>query len=42
MKIFDVEMIHDFAKQHADARSHLIGWLDDTKRANWQNPNDIK
>lgn len=42
MKIFDIETIHNFAKQHADARSHLIAWLNEVEKANWQSPNDIK
>lgn len=42
MQIFGVKLIHDFARQHANARSHLIAWLNETEKVNWQGPNDIK
>jgi mRNA interferase HigB len=42
MKVFDTELLHDFAKQHADVRTHLVAWLRETEKATWQNPNDIK
>jgi mRNA-degrading endonuclease HigB of HigAB toxin-antitoxin module len=42
MKILDIEMIHDFAKDHADARTSLARWIQETKAANWQSPDDIK
>ena len=42
MIIVDVEMIYDFAKNHADARRSLAKWIQETKEADWQSPDDIK
>jgi len=42
MKIFAIEMIHDFAKRHADSRRDLTAWHDHTKDAAWHDSEAIK
>ena len=42
MKVVGRELLDDFSRGHADARSQIASWLYEVEDAEWQTPNDIK
>lgn len=42
MRIISRKRLRDFWTLHSDAEQPLQTWYEDTKRANWQTPNDLK
>jgi mRNA interferase HigB len=42
MRIISRKLLRDFWTLHPDAEQPLQTWYEDTKRANWQTPNDLK
>jgi mRNA interferase HigB len=41
MRIFYLNRLNDFGKNHADARKSLATWKDIAQKAKWQNKQDI-
>lgn len=42
MVVHGKKLLCDFQQRHADAKSAVDIWLDDTESATWQGPTDIK
>lgn len=42
MRIISRKRLRDFWTLHPDAEQPLQTWYEDTKRANWQTPNNLK
>ncbi len=42
MRIIARKVLHDFAKNHSDAKGPLESWWLIAKRADWSGPQDIK
>ena len=42
MRIISIKKLKDFWKKHKDAEQQLRAWYYEAKKAEWQNPNDIK
>ncbi len=42
MIIVGIELIHTFAKDHADARTFLRLWVSEVEATTWRHPSDIK
>ncbi len=42
MRIIAKKTLREFWETHADAQMALEAWYDDTKRATWRSPADIK
>ena len=42
MQIVRIQLLHEFAKEHADVRAALAAWVDEIERAAWTTPNDVK
>jgi mRNA interferase HigB len=42
MRIISRKKLREFWERHPDVRQPLQAWYDDTKRALWKNPSDIK
>lgn len=42
MRIIAKSTIRQYWQKHPDSESALKAWFEDTRRANWRNPNDIK
>jgi mRNA interferase HigB len=42
MRIISRKKLKEFWERHPEVRQPLQAWYDDTKRANWKNPSDIK
>ena len=42
MRIIALKTLRAFWEQHPDARQALQAWYDDTQRAQWRTPADIK
>ena len=41
MRIIAIKVLRDFWNKHKDAEQPLRAWYTETKKANWQKPNDI-
>ena len=41
MKLIAKELLHNFKKEHADARSQLESWEADVEAADWKTPQDV-
>ena len=41
MRIVSQKLIHDCARDHANARSAFVDWLQDVERAEWASPTDV-
>lgn len=42
MRIVAIKVLRDFWLRHPDAKSHLEAWIDEVRKAQWQQPADIK
>ena len=42
MKVVGKQILDDFKRHHADARSQVDAWLAEVEDAEWELPNDIK
>jgi len=42
MRIISQKALREFWEKHPDAKQPLLAWYEDTKRANWKSPTDIK
>ena len=42
MRIVSQKLIHDCARDHADARSALLDWIQGVERAEWVGPADVR
>jgi len=42
MRIVAIKILRDFWVRHPAARSHLEAWIDEARKADWQQPSDIK
>ena len=42
MKVLRTDLIEEFGKKHADARSASSAWLQEVCEAEWEKPADIK
>jgi mRNA interferase HigB len=42
MRIISRKMLREFWERHPDARQPIQAWYDDTRRAHWNSPADIK
>jgi len=42
MKVLGSNLLTDFSKKHANAKSQLDAWYAEAKRANWKTTHDIK
>lgn len=42
MRIVGRQILHDFQRRHADARSSVDAWVAEVEEAEWDSPNDIK
>ena len=42
MKIVSVKVLREFWVQFPDAEQHLKAWVDEVKKADWNQPADIK
>jgi mRNA interferase HigB len=42
MRIIALRTLREFWTQHADAEGALRAWYDDTRKAHWRSPQDIK
>ncbi len=42
MRIFSKKMLREFWEKHTDAKADLQAWYEETLRANWQTPVEIK
>ena len=42
MNVISYRKIRDFVKEHSDSRPSLNAWYKTTRKANWQNPAELK
>lgn len=42
MKIYNIDLIHDFSKKHPQSRKALFVWVNIAQLSNWNTPSDIK
>ena len=42
MKVLGLDLLTDFSKKHANAKSQLDAWYAEAKDANWKTTHDIK
>lgn len=42
MRIISTKLIHDCARDHADARSAFVDWIQGVERAEWGSPADVR
>ncbi|MBI4650610.1 type II toxin-antitoxin system HigB family toxin [Candidatus Desantisbacteria bacterium] len=42
MRIISVKRLREFWEKHSDSEQALRAWYEETKKSNWNNPNDIK
>ena len=42
MKVVGIQILKDFADQHADVRNQLDAWISEAQDASWQTPSEIK
>ena len=42
MRIISTKLIHDCARDHADARSAFVDWIQGVERAEWSSPADVR
>lgn len=42
MKVVGRQVLDEFKRRHADARSQVDAWLAEVEDADWDSPNDIK
>lgn len=42
MKLIAVKYLRDFWERFPDAEQHVKAWIDEVKKADWQQPTDIK
>jgi mRNA interferase HigB len=42
MRIIAVSYLRDFWNKHSDAEQPLKSWVDEVRKASWQQPTDIK
>lgn len=42
MRVIAKKTLKEFWEKHADCEQQLKAWYDETKKAEWRNPNDIK
>lgn len=42
MKLIAIKYLRDFWERFPDAEQHIKAWIDEVRKANWQQPTDIK
>lgn len=42
MKIVAINTLRKFWSKHPDTEQHLLAWIDETKKASWTQPAEIK
>lgn len=42
MRVVGRDLLEDFKRRHADARSQVDAWLAEAKEASWKTPHDVK
>lgn len=42
MRVIGIPLLTEFGVKHADIRSQLTAWLNETEEAEWKEPSDIK
>lgn len=42
MKIYNIDLIHDFSKKHPQSRKALFVWVNIAQLSNWKTPSNIK
>ncbi|MCU0842550.1 MAG: type II toxin-antitoxin system HigB family toxin [Thiobacillaceae bacterium] len=42
MRIVAIKVLRDFWMRHPVAKPHLEAWIDEVRKANWQQPAEIK
>ena len=42
MRVVAIKILRDFWIQHPTAKPHLEAWVDETRKASWQQPSEIK
>ncbi|AKA33848.1 type II toxin-antitoxin system HigB family toxin [Flagellimonas lutaonensis] len=42
MRVIAKRTLREFWEKHADCEQHLKAWYQETEKANWNNPNELK
>ena len=42
MRVISKKIVRDFWKTHADSEQQLKSWFQETSKAEWKSPNDVK
>lgn len=42
MRVVALKVLREFWVRYPDAKPHLEAWVDETRKANWMQPTDIK
>lgn len=42
MRVISKKILREFWKKHSDCEQQLKSWFQETSKAEWKNPNDIK
>ncbi|MBC5766464.1 type II toxin-antitoxin system HigB family toxin [Ramlibacter albus] len=42
MRVISLKPLHDFCRLHPDAAQAAMAWADETSKASWRTPQDIK
>lgn len=42
MRVISKKILRDFWQRHADSEQQLKSWFQETSKAEWKNPNEIK